>query len=95
MANILKQDVRFPERKVRETPLNGFDPFDLTSCSIQQKVPLAAKLFVRALLQKRAEDRLGANLQYGKIFKHGWFTDTQWEAVDRREVAPPWVPRSN
>lgn len=51
------------------------------------------ELFLRAVLQVEAGVRLGAGPQSTEAIKaHPWFLGTDWRAVYRRELVPPFVP---
>ncbi|KCV67366.1 AGC protein kinase, variant [Fonticula alba] len=52
-----------------------------------------AKDFIRSLLRKAPDDRLGTRRGMIELQEHPWFRGISWEHLRRREVEPPFVPR--
>lgn len=48
--------------------------------------------FVEGLLTKNPEQRLGANRGLKELMDNPWFSDTDWDALAQRDVAPPFRP---
>lgn len=46
-------------------------------------------VFVLQLFVREPEERLGVK---GNIRLHSFFSNTDWEALERRQVAPPFKP---
>ena len=58
-----------------------------------QRVPLSAKLFLKCMLDRQDETRLGADLDYTKIVKHPWFASVNWKGISERTHLAPWIPQ--
>ena len=57
----------------------------------RKELPMAGKLFIKSLLEKRYEDRFGIDLNYDTICGHAWFQGIDFEALERRQVKAPWL----
>ena len=57
----------------------------------RKELPMAGKLFIKSLLEKRYEDRFGIDLNYDTICAHAWFQGIDFEALERRQVKAPWL----
>lgn len=53
---------------------------------------------ISGLCQKNPSMRLGC-LKNGKgaadIMSHAWFSQMDWEKLERREISPPWIPQQD
>eukprot|EP01050_Picozoa_sp_SAG11_P006546 SAG11_NODE_511_length_8847_cov_3.611911_7_plen_238_part_00 len=57
----------------------------------EPSISASACSFLRGLLEKSAADRLGS-VSTAQVQQHGWFAAIDWEALARKELAPPYVP---
>jgi serine/threonine protein kinase len=58
----------------------------------RKELPLAGKLLIKSLLQREEAERFGKDLNYDAICSHAWFADVDWDGIERRTVAAPWLP---
>lgn len=58
----------------------------------RKSLPMPAKIFVKSLLSRTIEKRLGASLDYSSILNHAWFRGVHWEKLSRMELEAPWIP---
>lgn len=49
--------------------------------------------FVKGLLNRNPKHRLGANGDAKELMEHAFFNDVDWEALNRKEVIPPFKPK--
>lgn len=49
--------------------------------------------FVKGLLNRNPKHRLGANGDANELMEHPFFSDVDWEAMNRKEVIPPFKPK--
>mmetsp|Transcript_69545 Transcript_69545/g.96699 ORF Transcript_69545/g.96699 Transcript_69545/m.96699 type:complete len:520 (+) Transcript_69545:84-1643(+) len=63
------------------------------SISFPDFVPGPARSFLRGLLVRIPDQRLGGSIKDAKdVMKHEFFDGIDWAALDRREVEPPFKP---
>ena len=58
----------------------------------RKELPMAGKLFIRSLLMRKPEERFGYDLDYSTVTKHAWFSDVDFDAIERRQMKAPWLP---
>lgn len=49
--------------------------------------------FVKGLLNRNPKHRLGANNDANELMDHPFFNDVDWNALNRKEVIPPFKPK--
>ncbi|CAG2219522.1 SGK3 [Mytilus edulis] len=59
---------------------------------LRTNVSSAARSILEGLLQKEKEQRLGAKKDFHEIKTHSFFSDINWDDLDKKKIHPPYNP---
>ncbi|XP_052088416.1 serine/threonine-protein kinase Sgk1-like isoform X2 [Mytilus californianus] len=59
---------------------------------LRTNVSAAARSILEGLLQKEKEQRLGAKKDFHEIKTHSFFSDINWDDLDKKKIHPPYNP---
>jgi serine/threonine protein kinase len=78
------KNIRTMMQKILHASLVFPDKFDISE---------KAKSMMEGLLSRKLEERLGANNDHQKIMEHPFYEKMDWDALKRREIKPPFLPK--